>query len=108
MFSEMLYWYFKGRLEELSTIMDGELEDGNDSQDKDDMDLDEKGKQRTGEMDIDQSNNHGKFSEKSKLVKHIGKVVHDLRTLGFTSMTENAYASAIFSLLKVGIRFIMQ
>lgn len=88
--------------------MDGELEDENDSQDKDDMDLDEKGKQRTGEMDIDQSNNHGKFSEKSKLVKHIGKVVHDLRTLGFTSMTENAYASAIFSLLKVGIRFIMQ
>ncbi|KAH9773990.1 Anaphase-promoting complex subunit 2 [Citrus sinensis] len=102
-FPEMLYWYFKGRLEELSTIMDGELEDGNDSQDKDDMDLDEKGKQRTGEMDIDQSNNHGKFSEKSKLVKHIGKVVHDLRTLGFTSMTENAYASAIFSLLKAKV-----
>ncbi|KAL9424203.1 hypothetical protein AB3S75_036143 [Citrus x aurantiifolia] len=102
-FPEMLYWYFKGRLEELSTIMDGELEDENDSQDKDDMDLDEKGKQRTGEMDIDQSNNHGKFSEKSKLVKHIGKVVHDLRTLGFTSMTENAYASAIFSLLKAKV-----
>lgn len=102
-FPELLYWYFKGRLEELSTIMDSELEDENDSQDKDEMDLDEKGKQRTGEMDIDQSYNHGKFSEKSKLVKHIGKVVHDLRILGFTSMTENAYASAIFSLLKAKV-----
>lgn len=108
MFSEMLYWYFKGRLEELSTIMDGELEDENESLVNDDMDIDEKGKQRIGQMDIDESYKHGKISEKSKLVKYIGKVVHDLRTLGFTSMTENAYASAIFSLLKVGINFIMQ
>lgn len=86
--------------------MDDELEDKNESQDKDDMDLDEKGKHRTGEMDIDESYNHG-FSEKNKLVKHIGKVVRDLRSLGFTSMTENAYASAIFSLLKVCTPFIM-
>lgn len=87
--------------------MDGELEDKNESQDKDDMDLDEKGKHRTGEMDIDESYSHGKFLEKNKLVKHIGKVVRDLRSLGFTSMTENAYASAIFSLLKVCTLFIM-
>ncbi|XP_044494484.1 anaphase-promoting complex subunit 2 isoform X2 [Mangifera indica] len=101
-FPEILHWYFKGKLEELSRIMDDELEDKNESQDKDDMDLDEKGKHRTGEMDIDESYNHG-FSEKNKLVKHIGKVVRDLRSLGFTSMTENAYASAIFSLLKAKV-----
>ncbi|KAJ0095798.1 hypothetical protein Patl1_15983 [Pistacia atlantica] len=102
-FPEILHRYFKGKLEELSRIMDGDLEGKNEFQDKDNMDLDEKGKHRTGEMDIDESYNHGKFSEKNKLVKHIGKVVRDLRSLGFTSMTENAYASAIFSLLKAKV-----
>ncbi|KAK2636170.1 hypothetical protein Ddye_030962 [Dipteronia dyeriana] len=102
-FPEILHWYFKGRLEELSAIMDGELEDNNESQDKDDVDLDEKGKFRAGEMDVDGCYNHGKYSEKNKLVKHIGKIFRDLRSLGFTSMTENAYASAIFSLLKAKV-----
>ncbi|KAL5759472.1 hypothetical protein ACOSQ2_018310 [Xanthoceras sorbifolium] len=102
-FPEILHWYFKGRLEELSAIMDGELEDKNELQDKDDMDLDEKGKSRAGEMDVDECYNHGQYLEKNKLVKHIGKTVRDLRSLGFTSMTENAYASAIFSLLKAKV-----
>ncbi|KAK0578450.1 hypothetical protein LWI29_010635 [Acer saccharum] len=102
-FPEILHWYFKGRLEELSAIMDGELEDNDESQDRDDMDLDEKGKLRAGEMDVDECYNHGNYSEKNKLVKHIGKIVRDLRSLGFTSMTENAYASAIFSLLKTKV-----
>ncbi|RVW84122.1 Anaphase-promoting complex subunit 2 [Vitis vinifera] len=61
----------------VSTIMAGEYEDDNESDDKDDMDLDEKNK-----------------------VSYRGKVVRDLRNLGFTSMTEDAYASAIFLLLK--------
>ncbi|KAF3954659.1 hypothetical protein CMV_020024 [Castanea mollissima] len=99
-FPEILHWYFKGRLEELSTIMGGEFYD-DESQDKDEMDLDEKSKisYRTGEMDIDECSHQGKFLENNKLVKNIGKVVRDLRSLGFTSMTEDAYSCAIFLLL---------
>lgn len=100
-FPEILHCYFKGRLEELSTIMAGEYEDDNESDDKDDMDLDEKNKvSYRGEMDIDECYQRRKFLENNKLVKNIGKVVRDLRNLGFTSMTEDAYASAIFLLLK--------
>lgn len=100
-FPEILHCYFKGRLEELSTIMAGEYEDDNESDDKDDMDLDEKNKvSYRGEMDIDECYQRRKFLENNKLVKNIGKVVHDLRNLGFTSMAEDAYASAIFLLLK--------
>ncbi|OMO93261.1 hypothetical protein CCACVL1_06561 [Corchorus capsularis] len=99
-FPEILRWYFKGRLEELSTIMGGELNEENECQDRDEMDLDEKSKCRIGEIDIDECYRQDKFSENNKLVKNIGKVVRDLRNLGFTSMTEDAYASAIFLLLK--------
>ncbi|KAF8399507.1 hypothetical protein HHK36_015374 [Tetracentron sinense] len=69
------------------------------------MDLDEKSKFscRTGEMDVDESYHKRKFSENNKLVKKIGKVVRDLRSLGFTSLTEDAYASAIFLLLKAKV-----
>lgn len=83
--------------------MDGEFNGDGDSPDKDDMDLDEKSKlsSRNGEMDIDGCYLQGKFTENNKLVRNIGKVVRDLRNLGFTSMTEDAYASAIFLLLKV-------
>uniref|UniRef100_A0A6M2ESX1 Anaphase-promoting complex subunit 2 n=1 Tax=Populus davidiana TaxID=266767 RepID=A0A6M2ESX1_9ROSI len=106
-FPELLHWYFKGRLEELSTIMDGDFNGGDDdaSQDKDDMDLDEMGKMlhRNGAMDIDESCLQGKVTENNNLVKNIGKVVRDLRSLGFTSMTEDAYASAIFLLLKAKV-----
>ncbi|KAK9277366.1 hypothetical protein L1049_006908 [Liquidambar formosana] len=104
-FPEMLHWYFKGRLEELSTIMAGEFDNDNGSQDKDDMDLDDKSKisYRTGEMDIDECYHQRKFSENTKLVKNIGKVVRDLRGIGFTSMAEDAYASAIFWLLKAKV-----
>ncbi|XP_038994236.1 anaphase-promoting complex subunit 2-like isoform X1 [Hibiscus syriacus] len=54
-------------------------------------------------MDIDECYSQDKFSENNKLVKNIGKVVCDLRNLGFTSMTEDAYASAIFMLLKAKV-----
>ncbi|KAG2707114.1 hypothetical protein I3843_05G121300 [Carya illinoinensis] len=104
-FNEILHCYFKGSLEELSTIMAGEIDDENESQEKDDMDLDEKSKisYRTGRMEIDESCPQVRFSENNKLVKNIGKVVRDLRSLGFTSMTEDAYASAIFLLLKAKV-----
>jgi hypothetical protein len=105
MFLEILHWYFKGRLEELSTIMAGELNGDSESQEKDDKDLDEKSKlaYRTSEMDIDECYHQVRFLENNKLVKNIGKVVRDLRNLGFTSMTEDAYASVIFLLLKVSM-----
>jgi anaphase-promoting complex subunit 2 len=78
MFLETPHWYVKGRLEELSTIMDG-MFNGNDddSRDKDDMDLDGKGKMLHGNsaMDIDACYLQGKFAENNKLVKNIGVVV---------------------------------
>ncbi|CAL5212962.1 unnamed protein product [Lathyrus oleraceus] len=103
-FPVILHWYFKRRLEELSTIMDGEFTDDV-SQNKDGMDLDEKGKicNEDGEMDVDECYSNRRFSENSRLVKNIGKVVLDLRSLGFTSMAEDAYASAIFLLLKAKV-----
>ncbi|KAJ9174255.1 hypothetical protein P3X46_017299 [Hevea brasiliensis] len=104
-FPEILHWYFKGRLEELSAIMEGEFNGDGDTPDKDDMDLDEKSKLscRNGEMEIDECFLEGRFTENNKLVKNIGKIVRDLRNLGFTSMTEDAYASAIFLLLKAKV-----
>ncbi|QCD98503.1 anaphase-promoting complex subunit 2 [Vigna unguiculata] len=103
-FPVILHWYFKRKLEELSTIMDEEFCDDA-SQNKDGMDLDEKGKvcNKVGEMDVDECYNDHRFSENSRLVKNIGKVVLDLRNLGFTSMAEDAYASAIFLLLKAKV-----
>nr|KAJ0190875.1 hypothetical protein LSAT_V11C800409180 [Lactuca sativa] len=96
-FPEVLHWYFKGRLEELSTIMAGDYEENNESQDKNDME-----NNRYGKMDIDGSFDQKKKLE-DKLVRNIGMVVHNLRNLGFTSMTEDAYASAIFLLLKAKV-----
>lgn len=98
MFLEILHWYFKERLEELSAIMDG---DGIEEQEDDCMDLDEKLRYKNGEMDVDEGYSQRKRLGHDKLVKNIGKVVRDLRSIGFTSMAENAYASAIFLLLKV-------
>lgn len=72
-------------------------EDDIEEHESDCMDLDEKLRYKNGEMDVDESVPQGKY----ELVKNIGKVVRDLRSIGLTSMAENAYASAIFLLLKV-------
>ncbi|KAL6513924.1 anaphase-promoting complex subunit 2 [Orobanche hederae] len=89
-FPDVLHWYFKRRLEELSAMMaTGCLYDNKLHLD-DRVGLDS----RTGEMDIDGNN---------KLIRNIGEVVRDLRSLGFTSMAEDAYASAIFLLLKAKV-----
>ncbi|KAL5721544.1 anaphase-promoting complex subunit 2 [Ranunculus cassubicifolius] len=104
-FSEILRFYFKEKLEELSTMMSGDYDDVNECQDQDGMDIDERTKHssRVGEMDIDETHRGKRLSENNKLVKNIGKVVRDLRSLGFTSMTEDAYASSIFLLLKTKV-----
>ncbi|KAL8104658.1 anaphase-promoting complex subunit 2 isoform X2 [Apium graveolens] len=103
-FLQILHWYFKGRLEELNTSLDGEYQGLDRLQDEEDMDLDYKNKfcNEKSDMGSDKSNK-GKLLENSKLVKNIGKVVHDLRSLGFTSLAEDAYASAIFMLLKAKV-----
>ncbi|CAO2829557.1 unnamed protein product [Amaranthus hypochondriacus] len=105
-FPAILHQYFKSRLEELNTIMDGGCEE--ELQDKESMDLGGAYKSTTeiSEMDIDEHYNKKKLSENSLLVTKIGKVVRDLRSLGFTSMTEDAYASAIFLLLKDKVQYL--
>lgn len=105
LFPEILHWYFKGRLEELNTSLGGEYQEINESQDKDDMDLDDNYKlpNRTGDMKTVRCYTQGRLLENNNLVKNIGKVVHDLRSVGFTSMAEDAYASAIFMLLKAKV-----
>uniref|UniRef100_A0A0A0KNJ3 Cullin family profile domain-containing protein n=1 Tax=Cucumis sativus TaxID=3659 RepID=A0A0A0KNJ3_CUCSA len=104
-FPDLLHWYFKGKLEELSAIMAGELNEDYKFQCKDDMELDGKGRIscKSGQKDFNECYQLEKFSNIHKLVKSIGKVVLDLRNLGFTSMAEDAYASAIFSLLKAKV-----
>ncbi|KAK3001753.1 hypothetical protein RJ639_020480 [Escallonia herrerae] len=104
-FPEVLHWYFKGKLEELSTKMAGEYDDIGEAQEKDDMDLDENPMlaYSTRDMDLDGCHLQRTFLENSRLVKNSGVVVHDLRSLGFTSLTEDAYASAIFLLLKAKV-----
>ncbi|XP_076900275.1 anaphase-promoting complex subunit 2-like isoform X1 [Bidens hawaiensis] len=85
-FTEILHLYFKRRLEELSTIMAGDYEDDD----------------QPRNMDIDGTYDQNKTLQ-NKLVRNIGMVVHNLRNLGFTSMTEDAYASTIFLLLKAKV-----
>lgn len=99
----ILHWYFKGRLEELSTIAGANSEDDDELGMDDKMDLDEKSKlpDKCGNKDSDRNHEYARFSGNNKLVKNIGMVVRDLRNIGFTSMAEDAYASAIFFLLKV-------
>ncbi|KAL1197248.1 Anaphase-promoting complex subunit 2 [Cardamine amara subsp. amara] len=99
-FPEILHWYFKEKLGELSAFMD---EDDIEEHESDCMDLDEKLRYKNGEMDVDEGDPQGKYLRHDKLVKSIGKVVRDLRSIGLTSMAENAYASAIFLLLKAKV-----
>ncbi|KAK2381619.1 anaphase-promoting complex subunit [Trifolium repens] len=103
-FPAILRWYFKRRLEELRTTMDGEVADDIPLS-KDAMDLDENVKIRNnvGDMDVDVCYRDRHFSQNSKMVNNIGKVVLHLKSLGFTSMAEDAYASAIFLLLKAKV-----
>ncbi|KAI4373861.1 hypothetical protein MLD38_011927 [Melastoma candidum] len=96
-FYDILHWYFKRRLEEISAMMD------DDCSGKDSMDLDESAvfSLESGDMDID-GEQRGKSLD-GRWVTNIGKVVRDLRSLGFLSMTEDAYASAIFMLLNAKV-----
>ncbi|XP_058096381.1 anaphase-promoting complex subunit 2 [Magnolia sinica] len=104
-FPEILRLYFKERLEELSTMMAGQDEDGCETQFKGGINLDKSSKLFSGidEGDFVESHHETNSAKNNILVKNIGKVVRDLRSLGFTSMTEDAYASAVFLLLKTKV-----
>ncbi|CAM9002041.1 unnamed protein product [Rhodiola kirilowii] len=102
-FPEILLRCFKKWLEELSMYMTEGMDAADFEEEEDDeMNLDLKSSlaKKTGEMDIDRVCNPEKTQ---KLITNIGRVVRDLRGLGFTSMSEDAYASAIFSLLKAKV-----
>ncbi|XP_047064120.1 anaphase-promoting complex subunit 2-like [Lolium rigidum] len=95
-FPEILNVYFKKKLEELNTLMDGSGD--NDQLASHEFSGGSNVSAWDSKMDIDSQETI--ISESGNLVKSIGKVVRDLRCLGFTSMTEDSYSSAIIWLLK--------
>ncbi|PIA32550.1 hypothetical protein AQUCO_04400028v1 [Aquilegia coerulea] len=101
-FSDTLRFYFTERLEKLSTTRSADDDGVYENQAKDGMDIDERTSFSSSvtDMDIDEIYHKRNVLENSKLMKSIGKVVRDLRSLGLASLTEDAYASSIFSLLK--------
>lgn len=103
-FLEILRLYFKGKLEELSNMIDVHHEEDACQFQLDNDSLRQQNHRliSVGEMDID-THCHGCNHNKDIMVNNIGKVVRDLRSLGFTSITEDAYASSILLLLKVRI-----
>ncbi|KAL6896859.1 hypothetical protein ACP4OV_007431 [Aristida adscensionis] len=95
-FPEILNVYFKKKLEELNNIMAGSYE----SDQLDSHDPSERSNTSASHSGMDIDDKETVISESCSLVKNIGKVVRDLRSLGFTSMAEDAYSSAIIWLLK--------
>ncbi|KAF5185600.1 Anaphase-promoting complex subunit [Thalictrum thalictroides] len=95
---DALRFYFTERFEKLSTTMSANDNDVYENQAKDGMDIDERTSSSSSvtNTDIDEI-----YHKNNNLVKSIGKVVRDLKSLGLASLTEDAYASSIFSLLKV-------
>lgn len=98
-FPEVLRLYFTHKLEELNTLIavnyDGMESLGND------RNLKYNG---SDEMNIDGSHPESRLLKNNSLVKSIGKIVLDLRNLGFTALTEDAYASSIIQLLKAKVQ----
>ncbi|PKA53427.1 Anaphase-promoting complex subunit 2 [Apostasia shenzhenica] len=95
-FTKLLQLYFKHKLEELNTIVDGDSEDGCDSLHNERILKYDK----LDEMNIDESNYDSVLTKNNCLVKSIGRVVLDLRNIGFKAITEDAYAFSIFQHLK--------
>ncbi|XP_020521064.1 anaphase-promoting complex subunit 2 isoform X2 [Amborella trichopoda] len=105
-FPEILRLYFKERLEELSLVMSEQNEDGDKLLFPDKNRTESNYKHFYSAIDeMDHESHHETVLFESKLVgkawiSKVGKVVQDLRSLGFISMTEDAYSCAIFLLLK--------
>ncbi|MQM13545.1 hypothetical protein Taro_046471 [Colocasia esculenta] len=105
-FPGILRLYFKKKLEELSKMMAGEYDDGYEPRVYDSVGLMDRSHMasQAGAMDVDGMNHGSVLLRNNELVRNIGKVVRDLRIIGLTSVTEDAYASAIFSLLKTKVQ----
>ncbi|EPS70303.1 hypothetical protein M569_04456, partial [Genlisea aurea] len=100
-FPDILRWYFKGRLEEINAVVASGSEDEVSLNTDDKMNLDfQYGKMMT----VDGHHQCGVILGNEKLVKNVGEVIFDLRNLGFTSLAEDAYASAMFLLLKAKVQ----
>ncbi|KMZ69241.1 Anaphase-promoting complex subunit 2 [Zostera marina] len=96
-FPDVLRSYFDQKLEYLSKLMDTqcEEEDGGKFNDQNPVLLDS--------SDVGKGYDQSFISKNYNLVTNIGRVVDDLRNLGFSSLAEDAYASAIFFLLKTRV-----
>lgn len=95
---DVLRSYFGQKLEYLSKLMDTQCED---SEEEDEGKFKDQIPSLLNSTDVGGSYDKMFISKNYNLVTNIGRVVHDLRNLGFSSLTEDAYASAIFFLLKV-------
>ncbi|XP_068654157.1 anaphase-promoting complex subunit 2 [Aristolochia californica] len=98
-FPGILRVYFKGKLGQLSRMICEECEDGYDLGGNSDSGQRIEIFSGTG-ANVGENYEERNIFQKNKLVRNMGMVVRDLQSLGFTSMTEDAYASAIFHLLK--------
>ncbi|XP_078171953.1 anaphase-promoting complex/cyclosome 2 [Carex rostrata] len=87
-FPDILRIYFKKKLEELNSM----IADGDNYELATNI--------HDSQNDADFYHMDTSMCECNGLVMQIGKVVSDLRSLGFTSMAEDAYSFAIFLLLK--------
>eukprot|EP01018_Ginkgo_biloba_P025515 Gb_09164 [translate_table: standard] len=107
-FPEVLHLYFKARLEEFTATVEKKDKESNigDCIENSEMETMQKSSDSSDEMEVDDANEpETACTELSgdTWVSKVGCVVHNLRELGFTAMTEDAYASAIFSLLKTKV-----
>ncbi|KAH9321998.1 hypothetical protein KI387_016637, partial [Taxus chinensis] len=111
-FPEILHLYFKARLEEFTESVEKKTEETNQGDSTEDNEMETIQNGSSGlidEMEVDDSNESETCSEYCEVIdkgwiSKVGRVMHNLRELGFTSMTEEAYASAIFSLLKTKVQ----
>lgn len=110
-FPEVLHLYFKARLEEFRAAVEKKKKERNPGDCIDDNETETVKSGSSGlidEMEVDDLNALEADIEYCEVVDNIwiskvGHVVHNLKELGFTAMTEDAYASAIFSLLNARV-----
>lgn len=110
-FPEVLHLYFKARLEEFRVAVEKKKKERNPKDFIDDNETETVKSGSSGlidEMEVDDLNGLEADSECCEGIDNIwiskvGHVVHNLKELGFTAMTEDAYASAIFSLLNARV-----
>ncbi|XP_057859859.1 anaphase-promoting complex subunit 2 isoform X2 [Cryptomeria japonica] len=106
--------HFSARLEEFTEAVEKKTDETNQRDSIEDNEMETIQNSSSGlidEMEVDDANEpetcgeYGEVISKTWISK-VGHIVHNLRELGFSSMTEDAYASAIFSLLKTKVHYL--